>query len=242
MHYSLYLVLFPWYSALSPSVFSLSPFWSHSLVRLQKSVSFLTVLGDFSCSLPGNGFWTSSPLCFSFSVSLGKPNCILVRLYLCQSNALYFFEVVNVYFWFWILNISCLFLKCEQALIPRLLSVFSGRRRQWLGPADSAWLLGSQQKKAPAGRRYRLLLVAGPWEVVICSRLIYQVSRELHNSSSRVCEFPVEWEQKLPVFNCSALSWGDWNHRWCLFRHPNWNRPCLSLESVISVISCSHPL
>lgn len=32
---------------------------------------------------------------------------------------------------------------CEQAIIPRVLSVFPGRRRQWVGLVVSAWLLGS---------------------------------------------------------------------------------------------------
>ncbi len=36
-----------------------------------------------------------------------------------------------------------LFLWCEQAVIPRGLSVFPGRRRQRVEPAVSAWLLGS---------------------------------------------------------------------------------------------------
>ena len=63
------------------------------------------------------------------------------------------------------LDICCLFLWCEQAIVARMLSVFSGRRRQWVGPAVSAWSLGSSQQQGPAGRWHRLLLVAGPWEV-----------------------------------------------------------------------------
>ena len=50
---------------------------------------------------------------------------------------------VTVYFWHGSLNISCLFLQCEQAVIPRVLSLFPGRRRQWVGLVVSAWLLGS---------------------------------------------------------------------------------------------------
>ena len=90
------------------------------------------------------------------------------------------------------MNICCLFLWCEQAVVPRMLSVFSGRRRQWVGPAVSAWSLGSQQQQGPAGRWHRLLLVAGPWEVVISSRQIFKVTRAFGSSNSRVHEFPGE--------------------------------------------------
>ena len=39
--------------------------------------------------------------------------------------------------------IFTLFLWCEQTVIPRVLSVFSGRRRYWVGPVVSSWLLTS---------------------------------------------------------------------------------------------------
>ena len=68
--------------------------------------------------------------------------------------------------------------------------MFSGRRRQWVGPAVNAWLLGSQQQQGPAGWWLRLLLVAGPLEVVMSSRQIYKVTGAF--GSSRVCEFPGE--------------------------------------------------
>jgi len=45
-------------------------------------------------------------------------------------------------FWAWEFRYS-LFLQCEQAVIPRVLSVFPGRRKQWVGLVVSAWLLGS---------------------------------------------------------------------------------------------------
>ena len=77
------------------------------------------------------------------------------------------------------MNICSLFLWCEHAVIPRILSVFSGRRRQWVGPAVSAWSLGSQQQQGPAGRQQRLLLVAGPWEVVMSSRQICKGTEHL---------------------------------------------------------------
>ena len=65
------------------------------------------------------------------------------------------------YFWCASLNSFCLFLWCEQTVISRTLSVFSGRRRKWVGPAVSAWSLGSKQQQGPAGMWYRLLIVAG---------------------------------------------------------------------------------
>ena len=71
-----------------------------------------------------------------------------------------------------------------------MLSVFSGRRRQWVGPAVSAWLLGFQKQQVPTGRWHRLFLVSGLWKVVIRFRLIFKVTRAFGRSSSRVCEFP----------------------------------------------------
>ena len=95
---------------------------------------------------------------------------------------------VTIYFWCGSLNICCLFLWCEQAVIPRMFSVFSGRRRQWVGPAVSAWSLGYQQE----GRWHRLFLVVGPWEVVMSSRQILKVTKTFGSSGSRVREFPEE--------------------------------------------------
>ena len=43
-----------------------------------------------------------------------------------------------------------------------------------------------------ARRWHRLLLVAGPWEVVISSRQIFKVTRAFVSSNSRVHEFPGE--------------------------------------------------
>lgn len=90
-----------------------------------------------------------------------------------------FWGGVTIYFWCGSLKICCLFLWCEQAVIPRMLSVFSRRRRQWTGPAVHAWSLGSQQQQGPAGRQQRLLLVAGPWEVVMSSRQICKGTEHL---------------------------------------------------------------
>ena len=63
-------------------------------------------------------------------------------------------------------------LQCEQAVIHRVLTVFPGRRRQWVGVVVSDWLLGSSQQQGPAGRWFRLLIVAGPWEEVMSLRSI----------------------------------------------------------------------
>ena len=73
-----------------------------------------------------------------------------------------------------------------------MLSVFSGRRRQWVERVVSAWSLGSEQQQGHAGRWHRLLLVAGPWEVVMGLRQIYEVPRAFNGGSGRVCEFPGE--------------------------------------------------
>ena len=37
----------------------------------------------------------------------------------------------------------------------------------------------------------RLLLVAAPWEVVMCLRQIYKLPRAFGSVGSRLCEFPV---------------------------------------------------
>ena len=129
-----------------------------------------------SVLLTRNVFWASSScLCFSFSVSLGKPKCSLGGLLLCKSTCLYFVGVA-IYFWPGSLNIICLFLQCEQAIIPRMLSGFLCRRRQWVGLVVSAWFLGSQQQQGPEGRWSRLLLVSGLWEVIMSLR---QICKEL---------------------------------------------------------------
>ena len=74
------------------------------------------------------------------------------------------------------------FLWCEQTVIPRMLSVFSGRRRQWIGTAVAGLSIAARTCRKMA----QLLLVAGPWEVVMSSRQIYKVNREFGSSSSRV--------------------------------------------------------
>ena len=47
-----------------------------------------------------------------------------------------------------------------------------------------------QQQQGPAGRRHRLILFAGPWEVVMSSRKIYNVTRAFVRSSIKVHDFP----------------------------------------------------
>ena len=51
---------------------------------------------------------------------------------------------VTIYFWCGGLDNCCLFLQCEQAVIHRVLSVFPGRRRQWVGSVSGCWALGSK--------------------------------------------------------------------------------------------------
>ena len=48
-----------------------------------------------------------------------------------------------------------------------MLSMFPGRRRQWVGLVVIAWLLDSYQQQGHTGRWLRLLLVAEPWEVLM---------------------------------------------------------------------------
>ena len=61
-----------------------------------------------------------------------------------------------------------------------------------MGRASSQCLLGSQQQQELAERWHRLLLVSGPWKVVMSSRQIFKVTRAFGSSSSRVREFPGE--------------------------------------------------
>ena len=96
-------------------------------------------------------------------------------------------------------------LWCEQAVLPGVLSVLPVTRRQWVGLVIRAWLLGSWQYQGPAREWPRLLLVAGPWEVVISLRQTDKVPRAFGRGSSRVCEFPGECEQQQVVFDCRAL-------------------------------------
>ena len=50
---------------------------------------------------------------------------------------------VTIYFWCGSLDVFHLFPWCEQAVIFKVLSVFLGRRRQWVWLVVSAWLLDS---------------------------------------------------------------------------------------------------
>ena len=62
-----------------------------------------------------------------------------------------------------------------------------------MGRASSQCLVVGLSTAARTCRKVAmLLLVAGPWEVVMSSRQIYKVIRAFGSSSSRVCEFPGE--------------------------------------------------
>ena len=78
-------------------------------------------------------------MCFFFCV-FREANCSLGGLLLCKSTPLYFVGG-TIYFWHRSLAICFLFLQCEQAIIPRIPSVFPGRRRQWVGPVSSQCLV-----------------------------------------------------------------------------------------------------
>ena len=143
-----YVLLFV--SSLNSLIFSLNSFsiftislWNSMSDRLQRSVSLFAASCELFCSFNWECFWASSScLCFSISVSLGKPNCSLGGLLLCKSTPLYF---VGGYYLFlvWefehLLSLSLAWAGCY----PRVLSVFPGRRRQWVGLVVSAWLPGS---------------------------------------------------------------------------------------------------
>ena len=60
-----------------------------------------------------------------------------------QEQPFVFCRGVTIYFWHGSLDIRCLFLQCEQAVIPRVLSVSPGRRKQWVVLVFSARLLDS---------------------------------------------------------------------------------------------------
>ena len=97
----------------SVSIFSISLFNSMS-VMLQRYIHCLLLHGN-SVLLTGDGSWASSfCLCFSFSVSLGKPNYSLGGLLLCKSTPLYF---MGVYY---------LFLAWEFEYLLSLSSVWAG--------------------------------------------------------------------------------------------------------------------
>ena len=84
-----------------------------------------------------------------------------------QEHPFVIFWGLTICLWCEILNICFFFLQCEQAVNPRMLSVLSEKRRQWVEPAVSAGSFGSQKQQGPVGRWHRLLLVAEPWEVIM---------------------------------------------------------------------------
>jgi len=73
-----------------------------------------------------------------------------------QEHPFVFFWGVTIYFWHWYLDICCLFLRCEQAIIPRVLSVFPRRRRQWVGlvVVPGYWALNNSKDLQEGGTGY----------------------------------------------------------------------------------------
>ena len=62
-----------------------------------------------------------------------------------------------------------------------------------MGRANSQGLVAGLLTAArTAGRWHILLLVEGPWEVVMSLRQIFEVPRALGSGCGRVCEFPGE--------------------------------------------------
>ena len=86
------------------------------------------------------------------------------------------------------MDICCLFLQCY----PQGTECVS-REKEAVARASSQCLVAGLVIAARTYRKWhRLLLVAGPWEVVISLRKIYEVPRTCGSGSSRVCEFPGE--------------------------------------------------
>ena len=116
------------------SIFTISLVDSKS-VKHQRSVSLLPDLGEFSCSF--NQEWFLSffiLLVFSFLfLWIWESQTALLYHYSYARITLCIFGELPFIFCCANLNICCLFLQCEQADIPRVLTVFSGRRRQWVG-------------------------------------------------------------------------------------------------------------
>ena len=116
-------------------------------VRLQRSVSLLTALSEFSCSFNWESFLSFFVLLvFFFFCEFGEAKLLSCKANSMQEYPFVFFGwgKVTIYLWCESLSLCCLFLWCKHSVVPKMLSVFSGRRRQWVGPAVSAWSLGSQ--------------------------------------------------------------------------------------------------
>ena len=68
-----------------------------------------------------------------------------------QEHPFVFYGGFTIYFWHGSLNIWCLFLWCERAVIPRVLHVFPGRRRQWVGLVDITFCVLNSSKDLQEG-------------------------------------------------------------------------------------------
>ena len=169
--------------------------------------------------LTGIGSWASSAcLCFSFSVSLGKPNYNLGGLLLCKSAPLYFVGG-TLYFWLevWVFAVS--FFDVSRRLSPGCWVCF--QEQEAMGRTSSLCLVAGFSTAASTCRKVaQATLSCRTLGSDSEPRQIYKLPRAFSSGSNRVCKFPGEWKQQQVVFNYNALLWGDWSCKWCLFRHP----------------------
>ena len=140
----------------------------------------------------------------------------------------------------------CLFPQCVQTVIPLIggvlvqgLHLLPGRWRQSARPVVSAWLLGPWQWWGPAGRWHRLLLVAGPWQVVAgrcrqCPEPLAAARAEcVHSQGSegnRWCSVAVP--SSVPIQEMIGTISGDHSGT------PGGSRPCLPLQSKMPKVIC----
>ena len=112
------------FSLNSVNIFTISLLNSVS-IRLHKCVSVLTALGEFSCCF--NWEWFLSffiLLVFFFFCEFGEAKLYSLKVNGMPEHPFVFLGEITIYFWCGDLNICCLFLHCEQAVIPRMHSVF----------------------------------------------------------------------------------------------------------------------
>ena len=92
---------------------------------------------------------------FFFFCEFKEAKCSLGGLLLCKSTTLYFVEGQYFFFFFFFwhgsLNICCLFLQCEWAIIPRVLCV--SQEKEAMGRTSSQCLVAELLTAASACRK-----------------------------------------------------------------------------------------